>query len=658
MQNDLDADHHKILNLDTSNLPVNGPNDFPAQASKWLKSYSIATRNFSATQPLITEISGFPSQNLQGGKFLKTNGTALSWAIPQGSEGGPDNLTFLNVKQDPYNAVGDGVADDYDAIQQAILDAYGGLAVYFPQGTYRIRAHLAPVGPCTLIGDGPSVSIIAIDPNADPSYGVLTVQHSSYISKLGFSGRMTDATAPVSHNRWGIGIFNANGVNIVNCLVVNCGGSGILANGCFGITIRDCYVAACGDYGILVYNSPQSLIWGNRVNQISLSGIWLINSQYSAVQNNQVTSCGAHDYGVGAADSDNTVIQGNLCQQNCIGIGVGISSSRQDQQSYGYVITGNNVIRNYLGGIQLALADGFQLSSNQLTDNGQGGVDNATYTVEPGIIVDSGFRGTGRSVGEILTLVGGTGTAAKVMVARAPGGVIALNGLTVLSMGNYTVFPANPVATSVAGVKVIYTNTRILNAGTGYYNGQVLRGTNGTFITPVKVLVTSVGASGEITGYAITDGGGYTGSLPTSITFINDAYAPLNGALDTAPGSGMGAADMPETGSGFILTPSFGKRYSQNFNGEATYNISTLGPIVGGVLNSNMIGACATGPGILVEDWVAPYNGRADRLAVIGNSIIRNKYAIKGKTVGGPLDDNYVLHNLIANNLLYLNQLP
>jgi hypothetical protein len=57
-----------------------------------------------------------------------------------------DNLDFgyVNVKLSPYNAKGDGVTDDANAIQQALNDigAVGGGVVFVPEGNYLIATHL------------------------------------------------------------------------------------------------------------------------------------------------------------------------------------------------------------------------------------------------------------------------------------------------------------------------------------------------------------------------------------------------------------------------------------------------------------------------------------------------------------------------------------
>ncbi len=54
------------------------------------------------------------------------------------------NFGYVNVKLSPYNATGNGVTDDTNAIQQALDDigALGGGVVFVPEGNYLIATHL------------------------------------------------------------------------------------------------------------------------------------------------------------------------------------------------------------------------------------------------------------------------------------------------------------------------------------------------------------------------------------------------------------------------------------------------------------------------------------------------------------------------------------
>lgn len=58
-----------------------------------------------------------------------------------GVQGGIPNYTviFANVKDAPYNAVGDGVSDDTQAIQAAVAACPNGQVVYIPEGTYLLK---------------------------------------------------------------------------------------------------------------------------------------------------------------------------------------------------------------------------------------------------------------------------------------------------------------------------------------------------------------------------------------------------------------------------------------------------------------------------------------------------------------------------------------
>lgn len=675
MQNDLDANHFQIWNLDTSNLNLQGnPQNTPPVANFWIDGYNNQTLAFHVSQPKTLNLSDWPSPTGHGGQFLGTlDGINYSWQTPQGGGGGGGAgfTGYINVKQAPFNAKGDGVTDDYNALQGAINAAAntagGGLTVYFPAGTYYCSKMLtAPsAAPMSLLGDAPLASIIKANP-ASTDIAVLTISAQSQVMNLGFDGNMVNGTQPVPQ-KYGIWCNGGNAVIIDNCTIFFCSASGISLANSWQSVVRNCTISNCGGYGIVGYFSPQLLVYGNLVQLVSESGIWLVNCQASTAASNQVYQSGQYGYGLGFLDSDNSQVVDNLAQQCAVGILCSISATRatgtnwDKMTSYGYVVAGNTVTRNYFGGVQFIYAHGFNMTGNNLADNGQGGSDNATYTVEPGLMVPLNAQGTGYHVGDIVTLSGGTGTPAKAIVTRVSGGgAVYPEGLLPITFGAYTTFPTNPCPVtggSGTGLQVILTISTINAAGSGYKVGQTLRSNTPTYYNPVRILVTGVNQTGAITKYTVTDGGGYTGTLPVLLSFVGDAYTPIQGPISGNPGSGTGSGgtdtpDLPDQGSGFQLNPCWGRRYSSIFNGATTFNLETYHAIAGGVVSGNTIDTCKTGCGYL-NVGVSNLSDRAGALAFTGNIVIRNLYSFQGQTVGSPLDNNYSLNGAIfANNVI------
>jgi len=82
-----------------------------------------------------------------------------------GVRGGiPDTSSWnvIDVTQPPYNAAGDNVTNDYDAIQNAINDAPNNSIVYLPAGNYYVNPVLYLKSNVVLKGDGPENTSIRI----------------------------------------------------------------------------------------------------------------------------------------------------------------------------------------------------------------------------------------------------------------------------------------------------------------------------------------------------------------------------------------------------------------------------------------------------------------------------------------------------------------
>ncbi|MEI6560767.1 MAG: glycosyl hydrolase family 28-related protein [Verrucomicrobiota bacterium] len=101
------------------------------------------------------------SQIAAFGEIIPAN-RRITWQGNTGIPGGvPIRTTiFANVKNAPYNALGDGSHDDTSAIQSAINACPANQVVYIPTGNYRVTGMFTINSPITVRGDGPGKTII------------------------------------------------------------------------------------------------------------------------------------------------------------------------------------------------------------------------------------------------------------------------------------------------------------------------------------------------------------------------------------------------------------------------------------------------------------------------------------------------------------------
>ena len=202
-----------------------------------------------------------------------------------------------------------------------------------------------------------------------------------------------------------------------------------------------------------------------------------------------------------------------------------------------------------------------------------GGVQ-ATATVATMVHVSSTVQsgGTGYTVNDVLTVVGGTPTAsaATMTVTAVSGGVI--TAATPLNFGQYTVLPTNPVSvTGGTGSGATFNlfwgigsnpSFTITNAGSGYVEQPTVSfsggGGSGAAAYATVGSVTTIKSIGAST----------TGTTLASIQFVtpntaNPNYPPLT------------IRDIANSDTGLIVSPNTG--YAQLFAGNASNSILMLG---------------------------------------------------------------------------------
>jgi len=153
--------------------------------------------------------------------------------------------------------------------------------------------------------------------------------------------------------------------------------------------------------------------------------------------------------------------------------------------------------------------------------------------------------GTGYTVGNVLTVVGGTGTAATLTVSTVSAGVI--TGVTVTSFGSYTALPSNPVSvTGGTGSGATFTATyawaagatlTITNAGSGYVEQPTVTFSGG-------------GGSGAAA-YATVGASTIIRSLGVTGTASLDFHTPAS-ATNTVPAFRIRDISVGTSNTGFV----------------------------------------------------------------------------------------------------------
>lgn len=234
--------------------------------------------------------------------------------------------------------------------------------------------------------------------------------------------------------------------------------------------------------------------------------------------------------------------------------------------------------------------------------------------------------GTGYTVGDILTLVGGTGAIiGQLQVATAPGGIIGT--VTVLTVGAYSVVPGSPVSvTGGTGTGATFTPTWLVSAitvttaGSGYLTtpAMTVTGGGGTGAGATATLATT----GPIASITLTNPGSSYTSTP-AITFGTPgggtgAYA---GCALGPTSTVIGGLVIDDPGSGYTAVPGVTISGGGGTGATATASLSSTGSVKSVTVTAPGTGFTST-PVVHLKIGGVETNATAEALVGGGGSVV------------------------------------
>lgn len=478
-------------------------------------------------------------------KFLEVTDTA---AAREYLGGGCDAV--FNVMD--YNAVGDGVANDWAALNAALAAAAaaGGGVVFLPAGTYLVTTALnMNTSGVTIAGAGPAATIIK------------TVSNVQVLRSTGASGLVIrdlqilgDADAGKTLQR-GIEWNNVTDGLITNVWAKNLGYDGILLlTGCVDCRVIGNRVSGCQDDGINIGGDPtaasvNNTLTGNVISDCAHTGIHISDrSTFTTATGNTISGCstgidtynsGAYSggggntisgntiracttYGIRIFNSDNNAVTGNSID----GSGIGMRAESASNCTFA-----GNIVS---GAVTFGYRDDSSCSDVSVSGNVFNGSGSAVLLDSPRAqFFGNNLRGVANSV-----RCGSSGSASVVannVISNGSGNDIEVQVTGVVVSGNRIDSAGTKcIATSGAGSKCLITGNRVTGAQRGIECATDDNLVVGNFLSGQSVLgiYAAAKARNQIVGNRID----------TSVTSINlfgaaNTYIADNVTLNSATAS-------------------------------------------------------------------------------------------------------------------------
>jgi hypothetical protein len=266
--------------------------------------------------------------------------------------------TVVNVAN--YGATGDGATDDTDAIQAAVAASRPADAIFFPPGTYLVRATLRPKGQQTFFSASNTATLKA-HPAAKQvvmftcSGGPITFDHLNLdLSKdeVDNPGNANNITAIVVQP----GPDGTARAEIVGCDIANAWGRGINYSAADApgsrLLVQDTTVRNCGTYGLSISHGVSAVVRSSSFQECG-HGLWAGNSRAFTVSDCTFTANQGHGFVTVYSQDwhvDRCLSVGNGRWGICAG---GVYQNPAPPVNSDFTITNNRCIDNGDGGITL-----------------------------------------------------------------------------------------------------------------------------------------------------------------------------------------------------------------------------------------------------------------------------------------------------------------